>query len=121
MCLCWLVHRWLVFVSSRKERELNVLTAEGFDGHGVVLVFRGDAGTQADHKHVSKADNECHNPDEHPQNDVGQQVLEGGDAVSVGLAAPHVRGVATVLETLEITERKCNNIKSVFYIFYIEC
>lgn len=99
--MCWLVQ---FFISSRKEKELHVLTAEGFDGHRVVLVLRGNAGAQADHKHVTEADNECHDPDEHAQNDVGQQVLEGGDAVSVGLAAPHVRGVATVLEALEITE-----------------
>lgn len=78
------------------------LTAERDDAHGVQLVLRSDVRAHADDEDVAEAGGGRHHPDEDPQHDVGQQVLEGGDAVGVGLAAAHMGGVAAVLELLEV-------------------
>lgn len=78
------------------------LTAEGDDAHGVQLVFGADVRAHADDEDVAKAGGGRHHPHKDPQHDVGQQVLEGRDAVSVGLAAAHVRRVAAVLELLKV-------------------
>lgn len=86
--------------------ECDRLTAERFDGHRVMLILRSNAGTQTDHEHVPETDNEGHDPNEHAQDDVSQQVLEGRDAVGVRLAAPHVRGIGAVLETFKIASVK---------------
>lgn len=78
------------------------LTAEGDDAHGVEFVLWADVGAHADDEDVAEAGGGGDDPDEDPQNNVGQQVLEGRDAVSVGLAAAHMRSVAAVLEFLKV-------------------
>lgn len=80
----------------------DALTAEGDDAHGMEFVLRPDVRAHADDEDVAEAGGGGDHPDEDPQHDVGQQVLEGRDAVRVGLAAAHVRGVAAVLEFLEV-------------------
>lgn len=90
-----------------KKRVLcETLTAERFDGHGMMLVLRTNAGAQTDYEHVPETDSEGHDPNKHTQDDVGQQVLEGRDAVRVRLAAPHVRRIGAVLETFKIARIK---------------
>lgn len=69
------------------------------------FVLGADVGAHADDKDVAEACGGGDDPDENPQDDVGQQVLKRRDAVCVGLAAAHVRGVAAVLELLEIAEK----------------
>lgn len=66
------------------------------------LVLRSDVRAHADDEDVAKAGGGRDHPHEDPQHDVGQQVLEGRDAVSVGFAAAHMRSVAAVLELLEV-------------------
>lgn len=78
------------------------LTAQGFDGHGVLAVLRGHEGAHADDEEVAEAGDAGDDPDEDAQDDVGQEVLEGGDAVGVGLAAAHMGRGAAVLELLEV-------------------
>lgn len=41
------------------------------------LVLRSDVGAHADDKDVAEARGGRHHPDENPQDDVGQEVLEG--------------------------------------------
>lgn len=81
---------------------ISVLTAEGDDAHGVKFVLRPDVRAHADDEDVAEAGGGGDDPDEDPQHDVGQKVLEGRDAVCVGFAAAHVRSVAAVLEFLEV-------------------
>lgn len=78
------------------------LTAEGDDAHGVQLVLRADVRAHADDEDVAEAGGGGHHPDEDPQHDVGQQILEGRNAVGVRFAAAHVWSVAAVLELLEV-------------------
>lgn len=66
------------------------------------LVLRSDVRAHADDKDVAEAGDSGDHPNENPQHNVGQQVLQGRDAISVGFAAAHVRSVATVLEFLEV-------------------
>lgn len=80
----------------------EALTAEGDDAHGVQLVLGADVRAHANDKDVADAGGGGHHPHEDPQHDVGQQVLEGRDAVRVGLTAAHVRRIAAVLELLEV-------------------
>lgn len=81
----------------------EALTAKGDDAHGVQLVLRADVRAHANDEDVADAGGGGHHPHEDPQHDVGQKVLEGRDAVGVGLAAAHVRRIAAVLELLEVT------------------
>lgn len=69
------------------------------------FVLRADIRAHADDKDVAKACGGRDNPDKNPQDDVGQQVLKRRDAICVGLAAAHVRGIAAVLELLEIAKK----------------
>ncbi len=78
------------------------LTAEGDDAHGMEFVLWSDVRAHADDEDVAEAGGGRDHPDEDPQHDVGQQVLEGRDAVGVGFAAAHMRSVAAVLEFLEV-------------------
>lgn len=87
------------------------LTAEGDDAHGVEFVFRADVGAHADDEDVAEAGCGRDDPHKDPQDNVSQQVLKGRDAVSVGLAAAHVRGVATVLELLEVAAKHIEKVK----------
>lgn len=66
------------------------------------FVLWADVRAHADDEDVAKAGGGRDHPDKDPQHDVGQQVLEGRDAVCVGFAAAHMRSVATVLEFLEV-------------------
>ena len=68
------------------------------------FVFGADVGAQADDKDVAEAGCGRNDPNKDPQHNVGQQVLKRRDAISVGLAAAHVRGIPTVLELLEVAE-----------------
>lgn len=70
------------------------------------FVLRPDVRAHADDKDVSEAGGGRNHPDEDPQHDVGQQVLEGRDAISVGFAAAHMWSVAAVLEFLKIAVMK---------------
>ena len=72
----------------------------------MVLVLGCNAGSQADDKHVSEADDRCHDPHEHTQNDVGQQVFKRGNPIGVRLTTPHVRRVAAVFKPFKISEVK---------------
>ena len=74
------------------------------------LILRSDVGAHADDKDVAEARGGRHHPDEDPQDNVGQEVLEGGDTVRVGLAAAHMRGVPTVLELLKVTKHNRREI-----------
>lgn len=67
------------------------------------LVFGADVRAHANNEDVADAGGRGHYPHKDPQHDVGQQVLEGRDAVRVGLAAAHVRRVAAVLELLKVS------------------
>ena len=78
------------------------LTAEGNDAHGMEFVLWSDVGPHADDEDIAEACGGGDDPNEDPQHDVGQQVLEGRDAVRVGFAAAHVGSVAAVLELLEV-------------------
>ena len=73
------------------------------------VVFRPDERAHADDEEVAEAGDEGDDPDRHPQDEVGQQVLKRGDPVCVGLALPHVRGVGAILEILEVSERQTAN------------
>lgn len=84
----------------------EALTAEGDDAHGVQLVLWADVWAHANDEDVADAGGGGHHPHEDPQHDVGQQVLEGRDAVRVGLTAAHVRRIAAVLELLEVAAAK---------------
>ena len=84
------------------NRNLTRLTAEGDDAHGVQFVLGANVRAHADDEDVAEAGGGRHHPDEDPQHDVGQQILEGRDAVGVRLAAAHVRSIAAVLELLEV-------------------
>lgn len=53
------------------------LTTERDDAHGVQLVLRTNVRAHADDKDVAEAGGGRHHPHKDPQNDVGQQVLEG--------------------------------------------
>jgi len=68
----------------------------------VEFVLGPDVRAHADDEDVAEASGGRDHPHEDPQHDVGQQVLEGRDAVRVGFAAAHVRRVAAVLELLEV-------------------
>ena len=70
------------------------------------LVLRADVGAHADDEEVPQAGGGGDHPDEDPQHHVGQQVLQGGDAVGVGLTAADVRRIAAVLEPLEVAEEE---------------
>lgn len=70
------------------------------------FVLGADVGAHADDKDVAEAGGGRNDPNEDPQHDVGQQVLEGRDAVRVGLTAADVRSVAAVLELLKITGKR---------------
>lgn len=94
-CILFLSHSCLMY---------NGLTAEGFDGHGVMLIFWSNTGPQTDDEDVSEANDEGDDPDKHAQNDVCEQILKGWDSVCVWLAAPHVRRISTEFKTLKITE-----------------
>lgn len=99
------------------------LTAEGDDAHGVELVLWPDVRAHANDEDVAKAGGGRDHPNKDPQHDVGQQVFKGWDAVSVGFAAAHMRGIATILEFLEVALRiKKNRVKqksfvNVIYIY----
>lgn len=67
------------------------------------FILRSDVCTHADDKDVAETSGGRDHPHKDPQDDVGQQVFKGRNAVSVGFAATHVRSVATVLEFLEVT------------------
>lgn len=69
-----------------------------------MLVLTGYTRSEADDKDVSETDDEGDHPHEHPKDDVRQQMLKRGDAISVRLAASHVGRVAAVLKALEIAE-----------------
>lgn len=86
------------------------LTAEWDDAHGVELVLWPDVRAHANDEDVAKAGGGRDHPDKDPQHDVGQQVLEGWDAISVGFAAAHMRGIATILEFLEVAVRIKKNL-----------
>lgn len=73
------------------------------------FVLGSDVRAHADDEDVAEAGGGGDHPDEDPQHDVGQQVLEGRDAVGVGFAAAHMRSVAAVLEFLEVAA--CNRLK----------
>lgn len=77
------------------------------------FVLRPNVRAHADDEDVPDAGGGRHHPDEHPQHDVGQQVLEGRDAVGVGFAAAHVRSVAAVLELPEVAVRVEQSLKGV--------
>lgn len=64
--------------------------------------LRDHAGPHADDTEVAQAGDAGDDPDKDTQDDVGQEVLEGGDAVGVGFAAAHVGSRAAVLELLEV-------------------
>lgn len=66
------------------------------------FVLRSDVRAHADDKDVAETSGGRDHPHEDPQHDVGQQVFEGGNAISVGFAATHVGSVAAVLEFLEV-------------------
>lgn len=70
------------------------------------VVLGADERAHADDKEVAEAGEEGDDPDGHAQNQVGQQVLEGRDAVRFGHTGPHVRRVRAVLEVLEVSERR---------------
>lgn len=78
------------------------LTAEGDDAHGMEFVLWSDVWAHANDEDVAEAGGGRDHPDEDPQHNVGQQVLEGRDAIGVGFAAAHMRSVATILEFLEV-------------------
>lgn len=92
----------LVFCPQLPLIYMQWLTAERDDAHGVQLVLRADVRAHADDEDVAEARGGRHHPDEDPQHDVGQQVLEGRDAVGVRFAAAHMWSVAAVLELLEV-------------------
>lgn len=78
------------------------LTAEGDDAHGVEFILRSDVCTHTDDKDVAETGGGRNHPHKDPQHDVGQQVFEGRNAISVGFAATHMRSVPAVLEFLEV-------------------
>lgn len=82
----------------------RLLTAEDFDAGGVQVVLGPDQGPHADDEQVAEAGDEGHDPDGHAQHHVGQQVLDGRDAVRVGLARADVGRVGAVLERVEVAE-----------------
>lgn len=69
----------------------------------MVVVVRCDAGTQAYNEDVAETDDESHHPDEDPQNDISQQIFEGGYPVGIGFAAPHIGGITTVFKLLKVS------------------
>lgn len=82
----------------------SLLTAQWYDGHGVVLVFRCNARPQADHKDVAEADDEGHHPHKNTKDDVRKKILKCWNSVSVWLATSHIRRVAAVFKFLKITD-----------------
>lgn len=67
-----------------------------------MLILRGDTGPQTDDEDVSEANDEGDDPDKHAQNDVGKEILKGGDSVCVRLAASHVGRISAEFKALEI-------------------
>ena len=82
------------------------LTAQDLDTNSVPVVLSSDQWPHEDDQQISKASDEGNDPDGHSQHHVGQQVLQGRDAVSVGLTGAHVGRVRAVLERLEIAGRR---------------
>lgn len=78
------------------------LTTEGDNAHGVEFILRSDVCTHADNEDVAETSGGRDHPHEDPQHDVGQQVFKGRNPIGVGFAATHMRGVAAVLELLEV-------------------
>ena len=68
------------------------------------LVLGADVGAHADDEDVAEAGGCRDDPDEDAEHDVGQHILERGDAVGVGLTAAHVWSVAAILELFEVSE-----------------
>lgn len=91
-----------VFLFHTSALNAVPLTTEWNDAHGMELVLWTNVWAHADDEDVAEAGGGRHHPYKDSQYDVGQQVLEGWDAISIGLAAAHMRSVATVLELLEV-------------------
>lgn len=70
------------------------------------VVLSSDQRPHEDDQEITKASDEGNDPDGHSQQVVGQQVLEGRDAVSIGLTGPDVGRVRAVLECLEIAGKR---------------
>lgn len=70
------------------------------------VVLSLDQRPHEDDQEITEASDEGDDPDEHSQHHVGQQVLEGRDAVRIGLTGPDVGRVRAVLECLEIAGRR---------------
>lgn len=82
------------------------LTAQDFDASSVLVVLSSDQWPHADDQEITKASDEGNDPDGHSQHDVGQQVLKGRDAISIGFTGTDMGRIRAVLECLEIAGRR---------------